>query len=71
MRYHFITLTWTLNFLSLISTNVWCEDDVEEKIENEKNCREKDRLISSNNGDSYALIDVVNGEKLVLQCHYW
>lgn len=62
-------LWWTLQFLRLCV----CQDDDKEveKIENVKNCRERNRLITADSGDIYALIDVIYGQKLVLQCHYW
>lgn len=48
-----------------------CQEENEETIENERNCRERNRLITSDNGDIYALIDVTVGQDLILQCHYW
>lgn len=39
--------------------------------DNPENCRERNRLITSEKGDLYALVDATVGEKLIMQCHYW
>lgn len=36
-----------------------------------ENCRDRNRLITSEKGDLYALVDATVGEKLIMQCHYW
>lgn len=73
MKLHrLIVVTWgILHFLLDSIGGGLCEDDKTEEIETETKCREKNRLITSDDGDIYALIDVSYGEKLVLQCHYW
>ncbi|KAJ8955048.1 hypothetical protein NQ314_006926 [Rhamnusium bicolor] len=35
-----------------------------------KKCRERDRPISTDNGDLYTIIDATLHQKLILQCHY-
>lgn len=47
-----------------------CIDVLDNKIENEKNCRERNRLITSAEGDIFMLVDAIPGEKITLQCHY-
>ncbi|XP_045479421.1 uncharacterized protein LOC123684279 [Harmonia axyridis] len=37
---------------------------------NFENCRERNRLITSEKGDLYALVDATVGEKVIMQCHY-
>lgn len=47
------------------------EETTDSRIENEKNCRDRNRLITTDKGDIYMLVDSIIGEKLILQCHYW
>lgn len=69
-----IGVTWAiLQFLLNNFSGGFCDDDDndEKTGETAMKCREKNRLVTSDNGDIYALVDVSYGEKLALQCHYW
>ncbi|KAK9872137.1 hypothetical protein WA026_016191 [Henosepilachna vigintioctopunctata] len=58
-----------LYIISLITLlKVKSEEDISNK--SVENCRERNRLISTEKGDLYALVDAALGEKLILQCHY-
>ncbi|KAF5282203.1 hypothetical protein FQR65_LT02900 [Abscondita terminalis] len=48
----------------------WCDDVNEDKNENEKNCRERYRLITTDKGDIFMLVDAIPSQKLILQCHF-
>ncbi|XP_044748732.1 uncharacterized protein LOC123309604 [Coccinella septempunctata] len=52
----------------LIMLHMSIQDDFQN--ENIENCRERNRLITTEKGDLYALVDATVGEKLIMQCHY-
>lgn len=60
-----------LTYVSVLIKLNYSQEQSTSKIENEKNCRERNRLISTDGGDLYRLIDATSGQKLMLQCHYW
>lgn len=68
MQSYVICLTCIISVLIKLNSS---QEETTSKIENEKNCRERNRLISTDSGDLYRLIDATSGQKLTLQCHYW
>lgn len=67
MKSYFISLT----YLSVLFKLHYLQEESTIKIEDEKNCRERNRLVATVKGDLYRLVDATLGQKLVLQCHYW
>lgn len=51
--------------------SILLSNDVEENIRVEKKCRQRHRLIASDRGDLYTVVEATFNEKLILQCHYW
>lgn len=47
------------------------QDNFDENIRVGKKCRQRNRLIATDKGDLYTVIDATFNEKLILQCHYW
>lgn len=61
-------LIWVI-IVFLTYTNCIPIDDTFANVD--KYCRNKDRLITSEENDEYLLVDAVNGTTIVLACRYW
>lgn len=68
MKSHLISVTYLSMLFQLYDFQ---DPPTSNKIENEKNCRERNRLITTDKGDLYRVIDATFGQKLILQCHFW
>lgn len=65
-----MTMFKLLLIIIFITQLTYAQDDESNSVLETKECREKDRLVSSQKEDLYSLVDVLEGQTLILRCRY-